>query len=88
MLKNMVATIKKLNEDEIMRMKMEAREDYERRERGMFDAGKAEGHIEGKLEGAKQSILSLRSFNIPEASIARELATRFGLSEKEIAELM
>ena len=45
---NMVLTLKKLSEDEKIRMQCEAREDYERCLRSEYSAGKREGIEEGR----------------------------------------
>ena len=48
---NMVLTLKKLSEDEKIRMQCEAREDYERCLLSEFNAGKREGRAEGEEIG-------------------------------------
>ena len=51
---NMVLTLKKLSEDEKIRMQCEAREDYERCLLSEYSAGKREGIEEGIEKGMEQ----------------------------------
>ena len=53
---NMVVTMKKLSEDEKIRMQCEAREDYERSLLTEYNAGKSEGIEQGLQQGIKQGI--------------------------------
>ena len=53
---NMVLTLKKLSEDEKIRMQCEAREDYERCLLSEYSAGKREGIEEGIEKGIEQGI--------------------------------
>ena len=53
---NMVVTMKKLSEDEKIRMQCEAREDYERCLLSEYSAGKHEGIEEGIEKGIEQGI--------------------------------
>lgn len=53
---NMVLTLKKLSEDEKIRMQCEAREDYERCLLSEYSAGKREGIEEGIEKGVEQGI--------------------------------
>ena len=53
---NMVLTLKKLSEDEKIRMQCEAREDYERWLLSEYSAGKREGIEEGIEKGVEQGI--------------------------------
>ena len=48
---NMVVTMKKLSEDEKIRMQCEAREDYERSLLTEYNAGKSEGIQQGIQQG-------------------------------------
>ena len=48
---NMVVTMKKLSEDEKIRMQCEAREDYERSLLTEYNAGKSEGIEQGLQQG-------------------------------------
>ena len=57
---NMVVTMKKLSEDEKIRMQCEAREDYERSLLTEYNAGKSEGIEQGLQQGIKQGIASER----------------------------
>ena len=50
---NMVLTLKKLSEDEKIRMQCEAREDYERCLLSEYSAGKREGIEEGIEQGTE-----------------------------------
>ena len=53
---NMVVTMKKLSEDEKIRMQCEAREDYERSLLTEYNAGKSEGIQQGIEQGIEQGI--------------------------------
>ena len=53
---NMVVTMKKLSEDEKIRMQCEAREDYERSLLTEYNAGKSEGIEQGIEQGIQQGI--------------------------------
>ena len=53
---NMVLTLKKLSEDEKIRMQCEAREDYERCLLSEYSAGKREGIEEGIEKGIEKGI--------------------------------
>ena len=57
---NMVVTMKKLSEDEKIRMQCEAREDYERSLLTEYNAGKSEGIEQGLQQGIQQGIASER----------------------------
>ena len=67
---NMVVTMKKLSEDEKIRMQCEAREDYERSLLTEYNAGKSEG-IE---QGIQQGIASERGNTEKERQRADALA--------------
>ena len=54
----MVVTMKKLSEDEKIRMQCEAREDYERCLLSEFNAGKREGRAEGERKRDQDLISS------------------------------
>ena len=53
---NMVVTMKKLSEDEKIRMQCEAREDYERSLLTEYNAGKSEGIEQGLQRGIQQGL--------------------------------
>ena len=53
---NMVVTMKKLSEDEKIRMQCEAREDYERSLLTEYNAGKSEGIEQGLQQGIQQGL--------------------------------
>ena len=72
---NMVVTMKKLSEDEKIRMQCEAREDYERSLLTEYNAGKSEGIEEqGLQQGIQQGIASERGNTEKERQRADALA--------------
>ena len=77
---NMVVTMKKLSEDEKIRMQCEAREDYERSLLTEYNAGKSEGIEQGIQQGIQQGIASERRNTEKERQIAEKESQR---AEKE-----
>ena len=71
---NMVVTMKKLSEDEKIRMQCEAREDYERSLLTEYNAGKSEGIEQGLQQGIQQGIASERGNTEKERQRADALA--------------
>ena len=71
---NMVVTMKKLSEDEKIRMQCEAREDYERSLLTEYNAGKSEGIEQGLQQGIQQGIASERRNTEKERQRADALA--------------
>ena len=71
---NMVVTMKKLSEDEKIRMQCEAREDYERSLLTEYNAGKSEGIQQGIEQGIQQGIASERGNTEKERQRADALA--------------
>ena len=71
---NMVVTMKKLSEDEKIRMQCEAREDYERSLLTEYNAGKSEGIEQGIQQGIQQGIASERRNTEKERQRADALA--------------
>ena len=71
---NMVVTMKKLSEDEKIRMQCEAREDYERSLLTEYNAGKSEGIEQGLQQGLQQGIASERGNTEKERQRADALA--------------
>lgn len=71
---NMVVTMKKLSEDEKIRMQCEAREDYERSLLTEYNAGKSEGIEQGIQQGIQQGIASERGNTEKERQRADALA--------------
>ena len=71
---NMVVTMKKLSEDEKIRMQCEAREDYERSLLAEYNAGKSEGIQQGIEQGIEQGIASERGNTEKERQRADALA--------------
>ena len=70
----MVVTMKKLSEDEKIRMQCEAREDYERSLLTEYNAGKSEGIEQGIQQGIQQGIASERRNTEKERQRADALA--------------
>ena len=70
----MVVTMKKLSEDEKIRMQCEAREDYERSLLTEYNAGKSEGIEQGLQQGLQQGIASERGNTEKERQRADALA--------------
>ena len=70
----MVVTMKKLSEDEKIRMQCEAREDYERSLLTEYNAGKSEGIEQGLQQGIQQGIASERGNTEKERQRADALA--------------
>ena len=77
---NMVVTMKKLSEDEKIRMQCEAREDYERSLLTEYNAGKSEGIEQGIQQGIQQGIASERRNTEKERQRAEKESQR---AEKE-----
>ena len=77
---NMVVTMKKLSEDEKIRMQCEAREDYERSLLTEYNAGKSEGIEQGLQQGIQQGIASERGNTEKERQRAEKESQR---AEKE-----
>ena len=71
---NMVVTMKKISEDEKIRMQCEAREDYERSLLTEYNAGKSEGIEQGIQQGIQQGIASERCNTEKERQRADALA--------------
>ena len=76
----MVVTMKKLSEDEKIRMQCEAREDYERSLLTEYNAGKSEGIEQGIQQGIQQGIASERRNTEKERQRAEKESQR---AEKE-----
>ena len=79
-LEEMAVIIKKLSEDEKIRMRCEAREDYDRWLRTQYCAGKEEGFDEGHQKGAEEerarSAAEIRRYQQEIAELRKKLAER------------
>ena len=80
----MVVTMKKLSEDEKIRMQCEAREDYERCLLSEFNAGKREGRAEGERKRDQDLISSW----IKKGKTIAEIAEDLEKSEDYVKSLM
>ena len=80
----MVVTMKKLSEDEKIRMQCEAREDYERCLLSEFNAGKREGRAEGERKRDQALISSW----IKKGKTIAEIAEDLEKSEDYVKSLM
>ena len=88
----MVVTMKKLSEDEKIRMQCEAREDYERCLLSEFNAGKREGEEigeqRGRAEGERKRDQDLISSWIKKGKTIAEIAEYLEKSEDYVKSLM
>ena len=71
---HLLLKMKKLSEDEKIRMQCEAREDYERSLLTEYNAGKSEGIEQGLQQGIQQGIASERGNTEKERQRADALA--------------
>ena len=78
----MVVTMKKLSEDEKIRMQCEAREDYERCLLSEFNAGKREGEEIGEKRGEK------RGKEETEKKLVQHLMQSMKLSEADARKML
>ena len=78
----MVVTMKKLSEDEKIRMQCEAREDYERSLLTEYNAGKSEGIEQGLQQGIQQGIQQGLQQGLQQG-IQQGIASERGNTEKE-----
>jgi len=84
---NMVVTMKKLSEDEKIRMQCEAREDYERSLLTEYNAGKSEGIEQGIQQGIQQGIASERRNTEKERQRAEKESQRADALAAEVERL-
>ena len=84
---NMVVTMKKLSEDEKIRMQCEAREDYERSLLTEYNAGKSEGIEQGIQQGIQQGIASERGNTEKERQRAEKESQRADALAAEVERL-
>ncbi len=86
----MVVTMKKLSEDEKIRMQCEAREDYERCLLSEFNAGKREGRAEGEEAGEKRGRAEgeKRGRDETEKKLVQHLMQSMKLSEQEARKML
>ena len=82
----MVVTMKKLSEDEKIRMQCEAREDYERCLLSEFNAGKREGRAEGEKRGRAEG--EKRGRDETEKKLVQHLMQSMKLSEQEARKML
>ena len=84
---NMIVTMKKLSEDEKIRMQCEAREDYERSLLTEYNAGKSEGIEQGIQQGIQQGIASERRNTEKERQRAEKESQRADALAAEVERL-
>ena len=85
---NMVVTMKKLSEDEKIRMQCEAREDYERSLLTEYNAGKSEGIEQGIEQGIRSLVEICQMYEISYEKTKMSLRDKFELSEEKAEEFM
>ena len=87
---NMVVTMKKLSEDEKIRMQCEAREDYERCLLSEFNAGKREGEEIGEQRGRAmgEEIGEKRGKDETEKKLVQHLMQSMKLSETDAKKML
>ena len=83
---NMVVTMKKLSEDEKIRMQCEAREDYERCLLSEFNAGKREGEEIGEKRGEKRGRIAGKAEALTE--LINNLMETQHISEEEAKKML
>ena len=83
---NMVLTLKKLSEDEKIRMQCEAREDYERCLLSEFNAGKREGEEIGEKRGEKRGRIAGKAEALTE--LIHNLMETQHISEEEAKKML
>ena len=82
----MVVTMKKLSEDEKIRMQCEAREDYERCLLSEFNAGKREGEEIGEKRGEKRGRIAGKAEALTE--LINNLMETQHISEEEAKKML
>ena len=82
----MVVTMKKLSEDEKIRMQCEAREDYERCLLSEFNAGKHEGEEIGEKRGEKRGRIAGKEEALTE--LINNLMETQHISEEEAKKML